>query len=108
MVAIVIIAAIITPTPDGFTLCLLALPMIVLYEISIWIAWYDARIKKKTEAMEEKERLERILNSSPPARESEEVPERSADDFIEPEIQGVEESEEPNIDDKPNYPEKPE
>lgn len=61
IVAIVIIAAIITPTPDAFTLCLLAVPMIVLYELSIWLAWFDARKTKKAEEAEEKERLARLL-----------------------------------------------
>jgi sec-independent protein translocase protein TatC len=65
IIAIVIIAAIITPTPDAFTLCLLALPMIVLYELSIWLAWFDARKVKRQEESEEKERLERLLKSPP-------------------------------------------
>ena len=109
IVAIVIIAAVITPTPDGFTLCLLAVPMIVLYEISIWIAWYDARIKKKAEAMEEKERLERILNSSPPSTKAAvEMPGRPADEFVEPHMTDTEEGEEPDVGDKPDQPEKSE
>jgi sec-independent protein translocase protein TatC len=33
---IVIAAAVITPTPDIFSLIIVALPMVVLYEISIW------------------------------------------------------------------------
>lgn len=33
---IVIIAALITPTPDAFSLIIVSLPMIILYEISIW------------------------------------------------------------------------
>ena len=37
VVIILIIAAIITPTSDVFTLSLVALPMWVLYEVSIWI-----------------------------------------------------------------------
>ena len=32
-----IIAAIITPTSDVFTLCLVALPICLLYEVSIWV-----------------------------------------------------------------------
>ncbi len=65
IIAIVIIAAIITPTPDAFTLCLLAVPMIVLYELSIWLAWFDARKVKRAEEAEEKARLERLLKSPP-------------------------------------------
>lgn len=37
IVVILVVAAIITPTSDVFTLSLVALPMWVLYEISIWI-----------------------------------------------------------------------
>jgi sec-independent protein translocase protein TatC len=36
MFLIIIIAALITPTPDIFSLIIVSLPMIVLYEISIW------------------------------------------------------------------------
>ncbi|MCW1884425.1 twin-arginine translocase subunit TatC [Luteolibacter flavescens] len=61
ILAIVVIAAVITPTPDAFTLCLMAAPMIVLYEICIWLAWYDAKKQRKAEEAEEKERMERLL-----------------------------------------------
>lgn len=37
IVAILILAAIITPTPDMFTQLALAVPLYVLYEISIWV-----------------------------------------------------------------------
>ena len=37
IVVILVVAAIITPTSDVFTLLLIALPMWLLYEISIWI-----------------------------------------------------------------------
>jgi sec-independent protein translocase protein TatC len=49
ILAIFIAAAILTPTPDAFTLCLMAGPMIVLYEICIWLAWFIAR-KERIEA----------------------------------------------------------
>jgi Sec-independent protein secretion pathway component TatC len=65
IIAIVVIAAIITPTPDAFTLALLALPMIALYEMSIWLAWFDARRSKKREEQEERERLARLLDRTP-------------------------------------------
>ncbi len=61
IVAIVIISAIVTPTPDAFTLMLLAAPMIVLYEMSIWLAWFDARRAKKREDEEEQRRMKSIL-----------------------------------------------
>jgi sec-independent protein translocase protein TatC len=38
IIANFIIAAIITPTPDPFTQIIVALPMCILYEISIWVA----------------------------------------------------------------------
>ncbi|HEY1121807.1 MAG TPA: twin-arginine translocase subunit TatC, partial [Haloferula sp.] len=62
ILAIVVAAAIITPTPDAFTLCLMAVPMILLYEICIWLAWYDARKLRQQEEVEERERMERLLN----------------------------------------------
>lgn len=37
---IFIIAAIITPTTDAFNLLIFALPMLVLYEVSIWVAYW--------------------------------------------------------------------
>ena len=40
IVAIMVIAAIVTPTQDALTLGLLAVPMYVLYEICIWLAWW--------------------------------------------------------------------
>lgn len=39
-IIICIAAAVITPTQDMLTLALLAVPMYVLYEICIWLAWY--------------------------------------------------------------------
>lgn len=38
IVAIMIASALLTPTTDPFTMLVFALPMLVLYEISIWIA----------------------------------------------------------------------
>ncbi|MFM2170483.1 MAG: twin-arginine translocase subunit TatC [Verrucomicrobiota bacterium] len=79
-VAIVVLAAVITPTPDAFTLGLLALPMMLLYELSIWLAWFDARGQKKREQKEEEERLARIL--SRPVGEAEPQP-RSEEEHCE-------------------------
>ncbi|TAE76713.1 MAG: twin-arginine translocase subunit TatC [Verrucomicrobia bacterium] len=64
ILAIVVIAAIITPTPDAFTLCLMALPMILLYEGCIWMAWFDARKQLRDEQNEERARMERLLMAS--------------------------------------------
>lgn len=65
ILAIVVIAAIITPTPDALTLALLAVPMYVLYEICIWLAYFLDRKEKAKEREEEKERMERLLSTSP-------------------------------------------
>ncbi len=61
VVAIFIIAAIITPTPDVMTLILMALPMIILYEICIWLAYFDNRKAVRAEEQEQRERMERLL-----------------------------------------------
>ncbi|MGJ8677000.1 MAG: twin-arginine translocase subunit TatC [Akkermansiaceae bacterium] len=63
VLAIVIIAAIITPTPDAFTLLLLAGPMIVLYEICIWLAYFDNKKRAKQDLDEEEADLRRRLAS---------------------------------------------
>ncbi len=60
IVAIFIAAAILTPTPDIPTMCIMAAPMIILYEICIWLAYFDrkkARAKQEEEARENRERL---------------------------------------------------
>lgn len=43
IILIVILAAVITPTSDALTLGLLAVPMMVLYELCIWIARFVER-----------------------------------------------------------------
>jgi sec-independent protein translocase protein TatC len=61
VLAIVVIAAIITPTPDALTLLLMAGPMVILYEMCIWLAYFDARKARRAEEAEERERMERLL-----------------------------------------------
>jgi sec-independent protein translocase protein TatC len=48
VVLIFILAAIIAPTPDLLTLVAMALPMSLLYESCIWIAWTMERRKTRT------------------------------------------------------------
>lgn len=60
IIAMFILAAVITPTPDIFTMSLLAGPMILLYEMCIWMAWWMERKTAKVEAAE-KEREHREL-----------------------------------------------
>lgn len=64
ILAIFVIAAIITPTPDAPTLSLLAVPMVILYEICIWLSFFHEKKVKRMEAEEEAERMERLLSSS--------------------------------------------
>ncbi len=61
ILAIFVTAAVLTPTPDVFTLLLMALPMILLYEICIWLAWLDRRKSRLAEEQESREREERLL-----------------------------------------------
>jgi sec-independent protein translocase protein TatC len=62
IVAIVILAAVLTPTPDILTQCLMAGPMIILYEACIWFAWWDERKSRREEAEEARQRMERLMN----------------------------------------------
>lgn len=61
VLAIIVIAAVITPTPDAFTLLLLAAPMYLLYEICIWLAYFSWKKEIAEEEQEEKERMARLL-----------------------------------------------
>ncbi len=47
---IFVLAAIITPTPDPFNMCLFALPAILLYLLGVGAAWMVGRSKRKKEA----------------------------------------------------------
>jgi sec-independent protein translocase protein TatC len=49
---IVIIAAVITPTPDAFSLIIVSLPMVVLYEISIWWIFILEKGDKKRKSIQ--------------------------------------------------------
>lgn len=62
ILAIFVIAALITPTPDMMTLSLLAVPMVILYEICIWLSFFHERKVNRMEAEEEEERMKRLLS----------------------------------------------
>jgi sec-independent protein translocase protein TatC len=49
ILAVFIVAAIICPSPDPWTMCIYAIPMLVLYLVGIGVAWWvhPARRKKK-------------------------------------------------------------
>ena len=61
IVAIFVAAAVLTPTPDALTLCMMALPMIILYEICIWLAYFDSKKNRIKEEQEARENMERQL-----------------------------------------------
>lgn len=42
-------AAVLTPTPDWITMSLMAVPMLLLYEICIWLAWFERKKQRKAE-----------------------------------------------------------
>lgn len=63
ILAIVVLAAVITPTGDVLTLSMMAVPMYILYEACIWLAWFDNKKKAEEEEEEEKERMERLLEN---------------------------------------------
>lgn len=48
IVVIFLLAAVITPTSDIFTLLLMGAPMVLLYEACIWIAWWMERREAAT------------------------------------------------------------
>ncbi len=61
IVAIFVAAAVLTPTPDIPTMLLMASPMIILYEICIWLAYFDQKKIRAREEAEARERMERLL-----------------------------------------------
>jgi sec-independent protein translocase protein TatC len=64
ILAIFVTAAVLTPTPDVLTLLLMALPMILLYEICIWLAWFDRRRNRIDEQREAREREESLARTA--------------------------------------------
>ena len=62
IVIMVIASAVITPTTDVFTLSLLAGPLIILYEICIWMAWW---LEKKRERADRREREKALREATP-------------------------------------------
>ena len=66
ILAIVVIAALITPTPDVATLAFLAVPMILLYEMCIWLSYFYKR-KQREQEIREREELRQQILAAPPA-----------------------------------------
>ncbi len=55
VLTIFLVGAIITPTGDALTLSLLAVPMCLLYEMCIWLAYFNQKKELAAEALEEAE-----------------------------------------------------
>jgi sec-independent protein translocase protein TatC len=58
IVIILALAAFVAPTPDPMTFLMLGLPIILFYELCIWIIWLLERNRRKKEKLE-RERLEK-------------------------------------------------
>jgi sec-independent protein translocase protein TatC len=52
MIVINLILGALLTTPEVFTQIMMAIPLQILYEISVWIAWYWERKEKKQAALE--------------------------------------------------------
>lgn len=66
VLTIFLVGAIITPTGDALTLSLLAIPMCLLYEICIWLAYFNQKKEQEAEALEEAEMKEYLEHESAP------------------------------------------
>jgi len=83
IIAIAVGAAVLTPTPDIFTMCLMAVPMVILYEMCIWFAYFDNKKNRVKEEQEARERMEKLLERQR-EREAEEATEGGTTDQDEP------------------------
>jgi sec-independent protein translocase protein TatC len=48
-----IVAAVLTPTPDAVNQLLMAGPMVILYEVGIWVSWFVDKSRKEEKAAKE-------------------------------------------------------
>lgn len=81
IVAIFVLAAVLTPTPDVMTLTLMAAPMILLYECCIWLAWLDRKKQRERDAEREKERQEWAARKAAEKREAAEKAAAEASEY---------------------------
>ncbi len=51
VLAVFLVAAIITPSPDPWTMCIYAIPMLCLYLIGIGVSWYFHPSRRKAKAV---------------------------------------------------------
>jgi sec-independent protein translocase protein TatC len=52
ILAVFLVAAIITPSPDPWTMCIYAVPMLALYLIGIAVAWWVHPSRRKAKEAE--------------------------------------------------------
>ena len=72
VLAIVVAAAVITPTGDMITLSMMAVPMYILYEICIWLARIDSRKAQAAAEAPDEDQVDRLiehLNDEPAVTE---------------------------------------
>jgi sec-independent protein translocase protein TatC len=82
-VVILILAAIITPSPDVLSQVLVALPLSLLYEVSIWVSAWVERNRKNDELLENESNSDSTTsNSTNPTTDSNTS--SSSDDYHEP------------------------
>jgi sec-independent protein translocase protein TatC len=73
MIVINLILGALLTTPEVVTQVLMAIPLQILYEVSVWIAWYwERRDRKRAEAEEQRERTERPTREGEPSPKTEE------------------------------------
>lgn len=62
-----VVAALLTPTPDAVNQLLMAGPMVILYEVGIWVSWFvDKSRKKEKAAKEAAKEAEKAAAAAPP------------------------------------------
>jgi sec-independent protein translocase protein TatC len=61
-----VVSAILTPTPDAVNQLLMAGPMIVLYEVGIWVSWFVDKPRKEEKARKQREAQAAAAPPEPP------------------------------------------
>ncbi|MFP5259156.1 MAG: twin-arginine translocase subunit TatC [Acidobacteriota bacterium] len=61
-----IVSAILTPTPDAINQLLMAGPMVVLYEVGIWVSWFVDKPRKEEKARRQAEAAAAKAAGEPP------------------------------------------
>ena len=61
VVIVFVIAAFLTPTPDAFNQFMMAAPLLVLYEMSVWIAYFFGRKETAEASINEEDQTESVV-----------------------------------------------